>query len=135
MGNNITIFIQYYQSTFKIKISSHNTIKQLKQKIFEKTGIKESSQKLYFEDKELTKAKILHAYKISNNSKIILKDDSLETTKEKDKELKDPNKIIKKDEKEVNKEKKEVKEKEKKEEKEKEMKNIKLKKRKKIYND
>ena len=54
----------------------------------------------------------------------------METTKEKDKELKDPNKIIKKDEKEVNKEKEEVKEKEKKEEKEKEMKKYKVEKKK-----
>ena len=71
MGN-IIIFIEYEKATIRIKISSQKTIYHLKHKIFEKIGIKESSQSLLFQEKELLDSKVLSFYNINNNSKIKL---------------------------------------------------------------
>lgn len=71
MGN-IIIFIGYEKATIKIKISSKKTVYQLKHKIFEKIGIEESSQTLFFNGKELLDSKMLSFFNINNNSKINL---------------------------------------------------------------
>ena len=71
MGN-VNIFIEYEKATVKIKISSQKTVYQLKHIIFKKLGIKESSQALFYQGKELLNSNILSSYCINNNSKIKL---------------------------------------------------------------
>ena len=80
MGNKSFVFIEYEKATFKIKISLNNTISQLKRKINNHLGIKESSQSLFFQEKELLDSNSLSYYDINNNSKIKLIENSNKNT-------------------------------------------------------
>lgn len=80
MGNKSFVFIEYEKATFKIKISLNNTISQLKRKINNHLGIKESSQSLFFQEKELLDSNSLSYYNINNNSKIKLIENSNKNT-------------------------------------------------------
>ena len=71
MGNMI-LFIEYNDATFKIKISPKQTIGQLKHKIYELIGIKETSQNLLFNETILMDNDIISDYNIINNSIIKL---------------------------------------------------------------
>ena len=72
MGNNICVFILYEKAKIKINISSKSTIRNLKRKIFEKMGIEEASQNLFYLEKELSNSNSLSFYQIKNNSIIKL---------------------------------------------------------------
>ena len=72
MGNNICVFILYEKAKIKINISSKSTIRSLKRKIFEKMGIEEASQNLFYLEKELSNSNSLSFYQIKNNSIIKL---------------------------------------------------------------
>ena len=72
MGNNISVFILYEKAKIKINISSKSTIRSLKRKIYEKIGIEEASQNLFYLEKELSNSNSLSFYKIKNNSLIKL---------------------------------------------------------------
>ena len=72
MGNNICIFILYEKAKIKINISSKSKIKSLKRKIYEKMGIEEASQNLFYLERELSDSNSLSFYEIKNNSIIKL---------------------------------------------------------------
>ena len=78
MGNNICVFILYEKAKIKINISSKSTIRNLKRKIFEKMGIEEASQNLFYLEKELSNSNSLSFYQIKNNSIIKLITNSTE---------------------------------------------------------
>ena len=83
MGN-IIIFIGYKKATIKIKISSKKTVYQLKHIIFEKIGIEESSQSLFFNGKELLDSKMISFFNINNNSKTnLIVNSQINSTKQK----------------------------------------------------
>lgn len=71
MGN-IGIILQYEKASIKIRISKNKTIYELKSKIYELIGIKESHQILFFKEKELVNNNILSYYNIENNSNLKL---------------------------------------------------------------
>ena len=83
---NTTIYIQFHEANIKISIKQNITVYQLKNLIYQKFGIKNESQQLFFKEKELNKdSNNLSYYHITNNSKIkleIKKENDSKTKKE-----------------------------------------------------